>query len=112
MLVLSILFLNSVRAVSSEEKSKYQSDLEAFIQEMDRTYPFFDLKGIRDDWKTVSARIREEAEACKSDDAFLFHGIEPDERIEAAPDEVQRGLNSEILKAETYLLKIGRNPSR
>jgi hypothetical protein len=60
----------------------------------------------------VSARIREEAGACKSDEAFLFHGIGPDERIEAAPDEVQRGLNSEILKAEAYLLKTAGNRSR
>ena len=70
-LVLSILCLDSFRAAWSEEKSKYETDLEAFLQEMDRTYPFFDLKGIRGDWKATSARLREEVKTCQSDEAFL-----------------------------------------
>jgi C-terminal processing protease CtpA/Prc len=32
-----------------------------------------------------------------------FNGITPDEEIEAVPEEVAQGLNSEILRAEAYL---------
>jgi len=34
-----------------------------------------------------------------------FNGIAPDDMVEAVPDEVARGLNSEILRAEEYLLR-------
>jgi hypothetical protein len=34
-----------------------------------------------------------------------FNGIVPDDEIEAVPEEVARGLNSEILRAQEYLLK-------
>lgn len=36
-----------------------------------------------------------------------FNGIEPDEEIEAVPEEVARGLNSEILRAEEFLGRAG-----
>jgi C-terminal processing protease CtpA/Prc len=52
-------------------KPDYEQDLGAFIREIDSTYPFFDLKGIRDDWKAASKRLREEVKNCKSDEAFL-----------------------------------------
>ena len=35
-----------------------------------------------------------------------FNGIAPDDEIEAVPDEVARGLNSQILRAEEHLLKV------
>ncbi len=35
-----------------------------------------------------------------------FNGISPDDEIEAVPEEVARSLNSEILRAEEYLLRI------
>lgn len=54
-----------------EGEVTYQADLEAFLQEMDRTYPFFDLKGIRKDWEATSNRLREEVKECKSDEDFL-----------------------------------------
>ena len=34
-----------------------------------------------------------------------FHGIAPDDEIEAVPEEVARGLNSEILRAEEHLVQ-------
>jgi hypothetical protein len=49
----------------------YETDLGAFLQEMDRTYPFFELKGIRKDWEATSNRLREEVKECKSDGDFL-----------------------------------------
>ncbi len=38
-----------------------------------------------------------------------FNGIEPDTEVEAVPDELQKGLNSAILRAEEYIK--GRPPS-
>lgn len=35
-----------------------------------------------------------------------FNGIRPDENVEAVPEEVQRGQNSAILRAEEYLVKV------
>ena len=37
-----------------------------------------------------------------------FNGIAPDDELEAVPEEVVRGLNSEILRAEEYLIKVHR----
>jgi len=33
-----------------------------------------------------------------------FHGIEPHVEVEAVPEDLLRGLNTEILKAEQYIL--------
>jgi len=52
-------------------KANYAQDFDAFVKDMDANYPFFDLKGIRDDWKATSARLRNEVKDCKSDEAFL-----------------------------------------
>jgi C-terminal processing protease CtpA/Prc len=49
----------------------YKTDLESFIREIDQTYPFFELKGIREDWNATCERIREEVKECKSDQDFL-----------------------------------------
>ena len=35
----------------------YASDMEAFIKEIDKTYPFFELKGIKDDWEKAKAGL-------------------------------------------------------
>ncbi len=35
-----------------------------------------------------------------------FHGVAPDEVVEAVPEEVQAGKNSAILRAEEYLSKL------
>ncbi len=39
------------------------------------------------------------------DRSIEFFGISPHEAVEAVPEEVARGLNSGILRAEEYLLK-------
>ncbi len=57
--------------VGAKGEVTYQTDLEAFLQEMDRAYPFFDLKGIRKDREATSNRLREEVKECKSDGDFL-----------------------------------------
>jgi len=49
----------------------HQSDLAAFFDEVDRTYPFFDLKGIRADWAAAKPRLAERATSCRSDTEFL-----------------------------------------
>jgi hypothetical protein len=49
----------------------YKTDLESFIREIDQTYPFFELKGIREDWIATCKRIREEVQDCKSDQNLL-----------------------------------------
>ena len=51
--------------------ASYEADLEAFFQEMDNTYPFFDLKGIHDIWASTKERLREEVKSCTSDGTFL-----------------------------------------
>jgi len=51
--------------------SKYESDLAAFVAEVDKTYPFFDLKGIRGDWAAAKPRLAAAAKACRSDTQFL-----------------------------------------
>ncbi len=49
----------------------YRSDLTAFFDEVDRTYPFFDLKGIRADWEAAKPRLVERVASCRSDTEFL-----------------------------------------
>jgi len=49
----------------------YASDMEAFIKEIDKTYPFFDLKGIEDDWKKAKGELVAQASSASSDAAFL-----------------------------------------
>lgn len=49
----------------------YASDMEAFVKEIDKTYPFFELKGIGDDWKKARGELLDEASTATSDAAFL-----------------------------------------
>lgn len=49
----------------------HTSDMEAFIAEIDRAYPFFELKGIREDWDNAKSGLREEASMADSDAGFL-----------------------------------------
>ncbi len=49
----------------------YESDLAAFFDEMDRTYPFFELKGIQSDWNNAKSRLRDKVKGCPSDEQFL-----------------------------------------
>ena len=46
-------------------------ELEAFFDEIDRTYPFFEIKGIRADWQGAKERLRARVKDCSSDEQFL-----------------------------------------
>lgn len=60
----------------SQFASKYATDMDALIQEIDRTYPFFDLKGIRADWEKAKAQLRQKAVTCRSDQEFMQLAID------------------------------------
>ena len=49
----------------------YASDMEALIKEIDKTYPFFELKGIKDDWEKAKSGLLAQASAAPSDAGFL-----------------------------------------
>jgi len=53
-------------------KATYAKDLEALVKEVDKSYPFFDLKNIRKQWKAAKGDLAKRAKACKSDDEFLL----------------------------------------
>ena len=52
--------------------SNYLSDWSAFVREVDQSYPFFELKGIRGDWSEAKARFSGQVRTCKSDPEFLW----------------------------------------
>jgi hypothetical protein len=49
----------------------HETDLAAFLNEVDKTYPYFDLKGIRGDWVDAKRRLTERVKTCGSDAEFL-----------------------------------------
>ncbi len=66
--VLGIICIVQAAARGSEVHEK---DLAAFFQEVDATYPFFDLKGIRDEWAACKQRLGTNVKSCASDTEFL-----------------------------------------
>jgi len=50
--------------------AQYEEALKAFIKEVDTTYPFFDLKGIRGDWKACRNDLLAKVKHCRSNDDF------------------------------------------
>lgn len=50
----------------------YVTDMQAFIEELDRSYPFFDLKDIRDDWTSAKEGLLQKAKNCKRDQEFIL----------------------------------------
>jgi C-terminal processing protease CtpA/Prc len=73
LLLLAFTALNAtVMADEPKETAKwpYAKDIRAFVEEIDRTYPFFELKGIRADWNRTKQRVLKEAETCKTDKVF------------------------------------------
>jgi len=67
----SMLFEAEPPKVVPSDGPQYETDLEAFIREMNRAYPFFELKGIRDDWEKTQKQLRQKVQSCKSDGQFL-----------------------------------------
>ncbi len=55
---------------------RYWTDWSAFVREVDQTYPFFELKGIRRDWAEARTRLGERVKTCRSDGEFLGVVIE------------------------------------
>jgi hypothetical protein len=63
---------STLQSSSKEEAGKrYQNDLNAFFSEIDRTYPFFDLKNIRKDWGRAKERLTILVGKCESDSEFM-----------------------------------------
>jgi hypothetical protein len=52
-------------------RAAYESDMRAFIDEVDRTYPFFDLKSIRQDWLVKKEGLLRKTADCESDAQFV-----------------------------------------
>ncbi len=57
--------------VLARGKPNYAADISAFFKEMDRNYPFFELKGIRKDWEQAKRKLWSDARRCRTDSAFL-----------------------------------------
>jgi len=55
----------------AETASVYETDLAAFFAELDATYPFFDLKGIREDWAQAKGELTKKVKVCESGTEFL-----------------------------------------
>jgi hypothetical protein len=71
-----IAFRTAGDPVSDEEQAEqqlegYERDLLAFIEEVDRVYPFFDLKNIREDWNRTKVNLRERLPDCNTASDFL-----------------------------------------
>ncbi len=50
----------------------YKTDFAEFVKHVDKTYPFFDLKKIRKDWKAAKKDLSKRASTCKSDGEFIL----------------------------------------
>jgi len=50
---------------------KFGKDLQVFLDEVDRVYPFFDLKNIRTDWQHTKIDLRERLPDCETASDFL-----------------------------------------
>lgn len=55
----------------ADGESSYKDDMQAFLEEIDTKYPFFELKGIENDWKKARRDFKKRAKACKSDEEFI-----------------------------------------
>ncbi len=56
---------------AADKPHSYESDFAAFVKEINTTYPFFELKGIRSDWAAAARRLAERAASSTSDTEFL-----------------------------------------
>jgi hypothetical protein len=66
-----LLCSGAVPAAAAPAAPKYVADMAAFMAEVDKTYPFLDLKGIRADWSAAKMRLTAAAGICRSDTDFL-----------------------------------------
>ena len=71
LLVVGALLAEAGGARAAASRATYATDLAAFFEKVDSTYPFFDLKGIRDDWDGTKKQLGEKVKRCRSDAEFL-----------------------------------------
>lgn len=74
MLCAVLLLPTSAAAQKAKEaayKKTYVSDMEAFLQEAQANYPFWDLKGLRKGWKAKKKDLEKRAKKCKTDVDFI-----------------------------------------
>ncbi|MDJ0976156.1 MAG: S41 family peptidase [Planctomycetota bacterium] len=67
-----LVVLAATAGAEAKGKTKYKDEFEAFRKHVDKTYPFFDLKGIRKDWKKAKKTLAKRAAKCKSDGDFVL----------------------------------------
>ncbi|MFT7677512.1 MAG: hypothetical protein ACI8QC_001490 [Planctomycetota bacterium] len=75
---LAALALAAPADAQSDFKESYVSDIQAFCDQADEVYPFFELKGIEKQWGTAKSRLLKSAKKCKTDADFMqliFDGI-------------------------------------
>jgi hypothetical protein len=66
--VIGLVCIGPVVARASET---HEADWAAFLKEVNGTYPYFDLKGIRGDWVKNERRLTGRVKSCGSDTEFL-----------------------------------------
>ena len=69
--VTALLSLPAAPPCRAATPAKYMTDMAAFVKEVEKTYPFFDLKGIRKDWEAAKKRVAAKSRTCRSDSEFL-----------------------------------------
>ncbi len=63
---------NSAQTNAAAPGGSYAADWTALVREVDQNYPFFELKGIRQDWAKAKERLGQKAKVCSSDKEFLL----------------------------------------
>ena len=70
-LALPVVLLSLLGHATAASRDAYVKDLAAFFEEADRSYAFFDLKSIREDWARTKDELSGKVKACRSDGEFL-----------------------------------------
>lgn len=66
-----VLFLGFLSVLCPLYAGEYSADWKAFVQVIDKEYPFFQLKGIKNDWNREKKVLGKRADAAKEDEEFL-----------------------------------------
>lgn len=67
----TVLTLLPLTTMANAASAVYESDLAAFFDHVDRSYPFFDLKGIGGNWEKTKDELRDDVTSCDSDAEFM-----------------------------------------
>lgn len=71
LLLLSLALLACESRATGTSDSVYETDMRAFVEQVDTQYPFLTLKGIEADWTGRKPELIQRAKDCESDEAFL-----------------------------------------